>query len=146
VGDPGSKAPHTGAHYSEALRLGISGGITFGYFTFAYKGWLPHVALLTRNTFDPFDTILEWLAPSREVRQTAGAATAERHLCEALEAGYASARDAGVHLPKVVGGRTWDRAYLLREGAPLRPIFPDTPGCSGAETPGRPTIKPAGLS
>jgi hypothetical protein len=47
----GIKAPHTGKPYSEALLLGISGGIAFGYFTFEYKGYLPHVALLTRNTF-----------------------------------------------------------------------------------------------
>jgi hypothetical protein len=85
----GAKAPHTGRPYSEALLLGVSGGITFGYFTFAYKGYLPHVALLTRNTFDPFDTMLERLAPPHEVRQTADAATGERHLREALEAGYA---------------------------------------------------------
>jgi len=70
----GAKAPHTGQPYSEALLLGISGGITFGYFTFAYTGELPHLALLTRNTFDPFETILERLAPAREVRRTADAA------------------------------------------------------------------------
>ncbi len=85
----GAKAPHTGKPYSEALLLGVSGGITFGYFTFAYKGELPHAALLTRNTFDPFDTILERLAPAREVRQTADAAKAQQQLNEALEAGYA---------------------------------------------------------
>ena len=84
----GAKAPHTGQPYSEALLLGISGGITFGYFTFAYTGELPHLALLTRNTFDPFETILERLAPVREVRQTATAATAERQLNAALETGY----------------------------------------------------------
>ena len=85
----GARAPHTGQAYSEALLLGVSGGITFGYFTFAYTGELPHVALLTRNTFDPFDTILERLSPPREVRHTADAGTAERQLREALEAGYA---------------------------------------------------------
>jgi hypothetical protein len=84
----GTKAPHTGKPYSEALLLGVSGGITFGYLTFAYKGELPHAALLTRNTFDPFDTILERLAPAREVRQTADAAKGQQQLREALEAGY----------------------------------------------------------
>ena len=29
------QAPHTNQPYSEALLLGISGGITFGYFSFA---------------------------------------------------------------------------------------------------------------
>ena len=33
----GIKAPHTGQPYSEALLLGVSGGIAFGYFTFEYK-------------------------------------------------------------------------------------------------------------
>ena len=30
----GILAPHTGKPYSEALLLGVSGGIAFGYFTF----------------------------------------------------------------------------------------------------------------
>ena len=47
----GVKAPHTGRPYSEAFLLGVSGGIAFGYFTFEYKGFLPHLALLPRNTF-----------------------------------------------------------------------------------------------
>src|SRR5881296_2435277 len=76
----GATAPHTGQPYSEALLLGVSGGIAFGYFTFAYRGELPHMALLTRNTFDPFETILDRLAAPREVRQTADPATAERQL------------------------------------------------------------------
>src|SRR5215216_7533459 len=66
----GIKAPHTGEPYSEALLLGVSGGIAFGYFTFEYKGYLPHVALLTRNTFNPFSTILERLGIAQDVRQT----------------------------------------------------------------------------
>ena len=49
----GVKAPHTGEPYSEAMLLGISGGVTFGYFTFHYQGYDPQVNLLTRNTFDP---------------------------------------------------------------------------------------------
>src|SRR6185436_8147924 len=55
------QAPHTGQPYSEALLLGVSGGIALGYFTFEYKGYLPHVAMLTRNTFSPFSTMLERL-------------------------------------------------------------------------------------
>jgi hypothetical protein len=66
----GARAPHTGQPYSEALLLGVSGGITFGYFTFAYTGELPHMALLTRNTFDAFDTI--------RARVSAGGAAGER--------------------------------------------------------------------
>ena len=83
----GVKAPHTGEPYSEALLLGVSGGIAFGYFTFEYKGFLPHVALLTRNTFDPFPTILERLGIAQDVQQTNKAETAERNLQHTLESG-----------------------------------------------------------
>ena len=83
----GIKAPHTGQPYSEALLLGVSGGITFGYFTFEYKGYPPHVAFLTRNTFNPFSTILERLGIAQDVRQTNKAEVAEKNLCDALESG-----------------------------------------------------------
>ena len=83
----GVKAPHTGKPYSEALLLGVSGGIAFGYFTFEYKGYLPHVALLTRNTFDPFTTILERLGIAQDVQQTNKADVGEMNLKNLLETG-----------------------------------------------------------
>lgn len=83
----GVKAPHTGQPYSEALLLGISGGIAFGYFTFEYKGYLPHVALLTRNTFSPFTTMLERLGIAQDVQQTNKADVAEKNLNAVLESG-----------------------------------------------------------
>lgn len=83
----GIKAPHTNKPYSEAFFLGVSGGIAFGYFTFEYKGQLPHLALLTRNTFDPFQTALERLGVEQHVLQTTRAEIAERNLVEALTAG-----------------------------------------------------------
>jgi hypothetical protein len=81
------KAPHTGKPYSEALLLGVSGGIAFGYFTFEYKGYLPHVALLTRNTFSPFSTILERLGIAQDIQQTNKTEIAEKNLHNALESG-----------------------------------------------------------
>lgn len=81
------KAPHTGKPYSEALLLGISGGITFGYFTFEYKGYLPHVAMLTRNTFSPFSTILERLGIAQDIQQTNKADVAEKNLRDTLDSG-----------------------------------------------------------
>ena len=66
----GVNAPHSGKPYSEALLFGIGGGIVTGYFTFAYQGYDPHVALLTRNTFDPLDTLLARLGVEREFRKT----------------------------------------------------------------------------
>lgn len=83
----GVKAPHTGEPFSEALLLGVSGGIAFGYFTFEYKGYLPHVALLTRNTFNPFSTILERLGIAQDVQQTNKAETAGKNLMNTLESG-----------------------------------------------------------
>ncbi|MCA9971464.1 MAG: hypothetical protein KC425_14665, partial [Anaerolineales bacterium] len=49
----GVTAPHTGRPYSEALLLGVSGGLALGHFTFAYEGYDPQCNILTRNTFDP---------------------------------------------------------------------------------------------
>lgn len=83
----GVKAPHTGKPYSEALLLGVSGGIAFGYFTFEYKGYLPHVSFLTRNTFDPFTTMLERLGIAQDVQQTNKADIAEKNLQNILETG-----------------------------------------------------------
>ena len=83
----GIKAPHSDQPYSEALLLGISGGITFGYFTFEYKGYLPHVAMLTRNTFNSFSTVLERLGVPQDVQQTNKADLAEKNLLDTLESG-----------------------------------------------------------
>ena len=83
----GVKAPHTGKPYSEALLLGVSGGIAFGYFTFEYTGYLPHVAMLTRNTFSPFTTILERLGIAQDVQQTNKADAAEQNLRDVLDSG-----------------------------------------------------------
>ena len=78
---------YQGHEISEALLLGISGGITVGYFSFAYKGYDPHVAILTRNTFDPFETLMQRLGIVQDVRQTAKPAAADKHLLDVLESG-----------------------------------------------------------
>src|SRR5690348_4881397 len=83
----GVKNPKTGKPYSEALALGASGGIAFGYFVFEYKGHLPHVALLTRNTFSPFERTLDNLAIRREARETTDGARAEKNLRAELDSG-----------------------------------------------------------
>jgi hypothetical protein len=83
----GVKAPHTKKSASEALLMGVSGGLNFGYFTFEYEGYLPHIALLTRNTFDPLETLLERLAIPQEVYQTDKAQKGEANLLEVLESG-----------------------------------------------------------
>lgn len=83
----GAKAPHTGKPYSEALLMGISGGAVTGYFVFAYQGIDPHARILTRNTFDPMETLLERLGAEPDVRQTASADRAVGNLVETLESG-----------------------------------------------------------
>ena len=85
----GAKAPHTGEPYSEAMLLGISGGITFGYFTFHYQGYDPQVNLLTRNTFDPMERIFDRLKLPRDLRRSTSAKKARQNLIEALEEGLA---------------------------------------------------------
>lgn len=83
----GVRAPHTGEPYSEALLLGITGGITVGYFTFEYEGYLPHIALLTRNTFDPLETLFERLALPREVIHTTSSAKGDENVQDVLRSG-----------------------------------------------------------
>ena len=85
----GVKAPHTGAPYSEAMLLGISGGITFGYFTFHYKGYDPQVNLLTRNTFDPVERIFDRMKLPRELSRSTNPDKGRQNLIKALEEGYA---------------------------------------------------------
>lgn len=84
----GARAPHTKAPFSEAMLLGISGGAAFGYFTFEYKGYAPQLNLISRNTFDPLETLLTRLAVPREVVHSTDAAKAERALVEALEGNH----------------------------------------------------------
>lgn len=79
---------HQGYDLSEALLLGVSGGITVGYFSFAYAGYDPHVALLTRNTFDPLDRILERLGMAQDVQKTTSANKATDNLRGVLAAGH----------------------------------------------------------
>jgi hypothetical protein len=81
----GVLAPHTSQPLSEAMLMGISGGAVFGYFLFAYKGFDPMLSLISRNTFDPLETLLTRLALPREVKQTTDAKKAEANLIEALE-------------------------------------------------------------
>lgn len=85
----GVKAPHTGQPYSEAMLLGISGGIAFGYFTFHYQGYDPQVNLLTRNTFDPMERVFDRLKLPRDLRRSASADKGRQNLIDALEEGCA---------------------------------------------------------
>jgi hypothetical protein len=83
----GITAPHTNQPYSEAMFLGISGGIVMGYFTFDYQGYDPMVQILTRNTFDPLETIYKRLDIQSNVRQTANPEKGISNLLAVLESG-----------------------------------------------------------
>lgn len=83
----GSTAPHTGQPYSEALLLGISGGVALGYFTFEYEGFGLIFTLLTRNTFEPLDIVLNGLNVQYRRKRTANATTAVENIQAALDAG-----------------------------------------------------------
>jgi hypothetical protein len=83
----GVKAPHTGQPYSEAFLMGVAGGAVMGYFSFAYEGYDPHVVILTRNTFDPLDTLLARLGVVQTVRQTNKPEKGVTNLTDALADG-----------------------------------------------------------
>lgn len=83
----GVEAPHTGKPYSEALLLGVSGGVTFGYMVFQYKGWPSHVALLTRNTFSPFETAIQRMGIVKDTRETVDEKRGLANLVETLDSG-----------------------------------------------------------
>ena len=83
----GIEIPETGEAISEAMLMGISGGSAFGYFVFDYKDTDPHVALLSRNTFDPLDTLLERLAIPQDLFHTTDPDKGERNLIQVLEGG-----------------------------------------------------------
>lgn len=85
----GVVAPHTGQPYSEAFFLGVSGGIVMGYFIFNYEGHDPQARILTRNTFDPMDTMLERLGVIQDLQHTAKPNKAAGNLIESLENGVA---------------------------------------------------------
>jgi Butirosin biosynthesis protein H, N-terminal/Domain of unknown function (DUF4872) len=95
----GIKAPHTSEPYTEALLMGVSGGVVMGYFSFAYEGYDPHVAILTRNTFDPLNTLLQRLGVPQDILQTSRPITGLNNLVDTLENG----------VPAIV----WADAYSL---------------------------------
>lgn len=83
----GVKAPHTGQPFSEAFLLGASGGVVMGYFSFAYEGYDPMARILTRNTFDPMETMLSRLGIIQNRMQTGKPEKGVKNLVETLTDG-----------------------------------------------------------
>lgn len=83
----GVRAPHTGGPISEALMLGLTGGVTVMYFVFEYEALPPHLFVGTRNTFDPLATLFDRLGLTVTESKTSSARRATAALEEALAAG-----------------------------------------------------------
>jgi len=84
----GIRAPHTGKPYSEALLMGISGGLAAGYFAFEYAGYDPHLHFLTRYPFNEEPVAAyERLAIPTEPRTTTNPQKAAANVIDALVAG-----------------------------------------------------------
>ncbi len=83
----GVTARHSGEPYSEALLLGVSGGAVMGYFTFNYGGYDPMVRILTRNTFDPLDTMLSRLGVVQNRLHTRSPEKGRANLLDTLQEG-----------------------------------------------------------
>ncbi|MEM7537618.1 MAG: BtrH N-terminal domain-containing protein [Chloroflexota bacterium] len=97
----GFNAPHTGQPYSEALLMGISGGVVMGYFSFEYDGYDPLLNVLTRNTFDPWDTMLSRLGVVQEVMHTSKPVKAIQNITDTLAEG----------IPAIVWADMWSLPY-----------------------------------
>ena len=93
----GYKAPHTGKAYSEALMMGVGGGAVMGYFSFVYEGYFPLCRILTRNTFDPVETMFARLGFVQENIRTASPEKAEENLKDVLASGIPAIVWADAH-------------------------------------------------
>ena len=83
----GITAPHTGQPISEALLMGISGGVVMGYFSFAYEGYDPMAKILTRNTFSPWDTMMSRLGVAQNILHTSKPDKGRDNLLDTLDSG-----------------------------------------------------------
>jgi hypothetical protein len=106
----GATAPHTGKLYSEALLMGINGGIAAGYFAFEYQGTDPHLHFLTRYPFNEEPgMVFERLAIPMEARTTTDPQKAAANVVGALAAGK----------PAIV----WIDVFALYHGQPLNDMW-----------------------
>ncbi|HET6262796.1 MAG TPA: BtrH N-terminal domain-containing protein, partial [Chloroflexia bacterium] len=86
----GVLAPHTGEPFSEAMLLGISGGVSVLYFAFDYEGYEPNVFIgthLASPTDKPMEAVLERLGVKGHARETTSRDRARANVLEALEEG-----------------------------------------------------------
>jgi hypothetical protein len=112
----GVTAPHTGKPYSEALLMGVNGGICAGYFSFEYEGWEPHLHFLTRYPFDEEPgAVFERLGIAMHVQQTTNPQKGAANLINALAQGK----------PAIVWGDEASFAYNnMPQGDDFRLVMP----------------------
>ncbi len=107
--------PYTDLPYSEAFFLGVSGGAVMGYFSFAYEGYDPMARILTRNTFDPMETMLSRLGVVQHRLRTGSADKGVQNLIETLDSG----------VPAIVLADMYSLPYnLLPEDKGMWAMFP----------------------
>ena len=88
----GMRAPHTGQPYSEAMLLGIGGGLGAGYILWEFTQHHARVLVVAfRHTWQYpirfLETICQRIGAGATVHETSGQVTAARQLQEALAAG-----------------------------------------------------------
>jgi hypothetical protein len=136
----GAKAPHTGRPYTEAMLLGVGGGLGAGYILWEFKAHPVTVSVLVlgfrinwQYPLKFMETAAQRLNAAVTVRETGGRAAAATHLTAALDSGTPAIAwvDLG-HLPYlqlpdslkghighllVVCGRDDDGAFWLDDRA-----------------------------
>jgi hypothetical protein len=82
-------APHTGEPFSEAMLMGIGGGVGVMYFLFEYEGYEPHLYIGTcpGEGYTRIGTICERLGVKANIQETTSRDKAAVSLNAALEAG-----------------------------------------------------------
>src|SRR5687768_6356865 len=84
----GVVAPHSGKPYSEAMLLGLAGGVSAMYFVFEYEGHEPHIFIGTRNHEDNMGEACKRLGIALDVKETTSRDKAVANLTAALEGGH----------------------------------------------------------
>src|SRR5687767_6156503 len=87
----GVTAPHTGKPFTEAMLLGVGGGVSFNYYVFQYKGWTPTLFISGRYLLQDNVAFLEGacrrLGVGTTVKESTSPKVAEKNLISALESG-----------------------------------------------------------
>lgn len=117
LAEQGVVAPHSGRPFSEALLLGIGGGIGGGYFVFEFTGCPKALVIGARHQWHQTDLFLtgicERLGMPLTIRETTSAKAAATHLRAALDAGRRAIAWVDLAgLPYVQAPSDWERCWI----------------------------------